>query len=584
MKIFTATIAALSASVVNAVQQNADIYYHKKEPLGPSMWHFSSDGLTIFSPDGSQKLKEHPKKSICKPYKSWRGGVSEDCYFFTQASDGHKYVWATSLAGQHRVEAFDIDSGDYVAYMPTCSTPIDMEYHPGRHEMWVRCAQATGDQPGEIDVFSSSSLSADFQHIYLNETGRPYGRISIHSSMGTYGYASAYDQNDIIELDLSSKTVNNRFEVPEAQGFYDITYSPFNRHLFVRARVCCGCGFEGASLPECGRARKVDILTGPNAGMMQVNGTCGAGCEGSLADSIGVVEFDTVNGAVVANHNIKEGTGFGADPVASPDGKYVLLLPNDGGAYVRVIMPGTNGEASTVMHDVPTNFKGGTPGKTVVSDYAFVQDGDKNILVLGASSDNDVVIVDLNDSPNFRMRKLTLSTSEESTGGSSRKLEWAVGTNFVWVDGGELKQQYVLEVPDADIDNVKLERTLNGVTSGNMIFVNNYERERVAGMIAKMMPKPVAISDVTSGSETTVEESASASEASSDQQVTTNMVMDTPPQDEDKDGSDPIGIVALVVACVSLLLGIALAGVQYTAAGAKKDGADTQSLGSKNIA
>merc|ERR1712037_497936 len=92
-------------------------------------------------------------------------------------------------------------------------------------------------------------------------------------------------------------------------------------------------------------------------------------------------------------------------------------------------------------------------------------------------------------------RKLALSTAQESTGGSSRNLEWAVGTNFVWVDGGEAQQQYVLEVPDANIDNVKLLRTLNGVTSGKMMFVNNYERERVAAMISNMMPDPVESPD-----------------------------------------------------------------------------------------
>merc|ERR1740124_1888340 len=311
--------------------------------------------------------------------------------------------------------------------------------------------------------------------------------------------------------------------------------------------------------------------------MMQVNGTCGAGCEGTIADTVGVVEFDTVNGVQIKNYNIKEGSGFGSDPVASPDGKYGLLLPNDGGAYVRVIKPGANGVSSTVMHDVPTSFKGGSPGSIVVSDYAFVQDGEKNILVLGASTDNDVVIVDLNDSPNFRMRKLTLTTELESTGDSSRKLEWAVGTNFVWVSGGASEQQYVLEVPDVNIDNVKLLRTINGIASGNMIFVNNYERERMAAMIAKMMLAPAGFSA-----------SSASSKASSDEAPdTTNTVLaqDVKPAAvvtvKEDDDIDPITIVALVVACVALLLGIALAGVQYSAATVKGAPTDAQSLGSK---
>lgn len=45
---------------------------------------------------------------------------------------------------------------------------------------------------------------------------------------------------------------------------------------------------------------------------------------GSQADTIGVYEFDTVGESFVASHNIQEGTGFGADPVSSPDGSEFL--------------------------------------------------------------------------------------------------------------------------------------------------------------------------------------------------------------------------------------------------------------------
>jgi len=349
---------------------------------------------------------------------------------------------------------------------------------------------------GEIDVFSSESFSSQFEHVWLNETNRPYGRLAIHSTMGTYGFISALDQNDVIEIDLSSKTVNERYEIPNVHGFYDMTYSPINRHLYLRSRVCCGCGFEGASKTDCGsRPRIVDILTGPNAGMMQQNGTCGAGCEGTIADTVGVVEFDTQNKVVVGEHNIKDGTGFGSDPVASPDGKFILLLPNDGGKYVRLIIPGANGELSTVTHDIPTDFMGGTAGRSVVSDFAFVQDDERDILIIGAATDNNITIVDLNDA-DFKMRKMVLTDDVESTEGSTRKLEWAVGTNYVWISGGEKKQQYILDVPDGNIDNIALLRTLNGIPSGQMIFVNNYERERIANMIADSMPTVVATPDV----------------------------------------------------------------------------------------
>ena len=160
------------------------------------------------------------------------------------------------------------------------------------------------------------------------------------------GYVSTYNLNYIAEMDLSSKTILDTYEIPKAQGAYDMTYSPVNHHIFARARVCCSCDDLGGT---CSRTSQVLVQTGPSASLNLQDGTCGAGCEGSLADTIGVVEFDTVSKQIVAEHNIKSGTGLGADPVASPDGKYVLLLPNDGGKYVRILSPGKNGEKSVSL-------------------------------------------------------------------------------------------------------------------------------------------------------------------------------------------------------------------------------------------
>jgi hypothetical protein len=564
MKLFSAAIAAIAASLVNGVQQNSDIYYHEKQVLGPSMWHFSSDGLTIYSPDGSRVLKEHLKSSLCQPYESMRGGGTvEDCYFFSMASDGHKYVWAGTLAGTHRVEAFDIDSGEYAGYMPTCSTPLDLEYHPTRQEMWLRCAQEdiAGGHPGEIDVFSSNSLSQEMEHIYLNKTGRPYGRLAIHSSMGTYGYASALDQPELVELDLSSKEVEARHKIPDAYGAYDMTYSPVNQHIFARTRVCCTCGSPTADVAECGRGgSNVNIKTGPSAGQSNVTGACGNTCEGTNADTLGVVEFDTVGKTIVGYHNIRPSTGFGADPVSSPDGKYILMLPNDGGQFARLLMPGANGAHSRLIYDIPCNFKGGSPGRSVISDMAFVQDDRREILVIGASTDNDLVIVDLGNAE-FPHVKLSLTDATESTGGTSRKLEWAVGTNYVWVNGGETKEVYVIELPDADINNARVVRTVSGVTSGNMIFVNNYERERLAREMALMMRGSV---------------SANVMNSKNMNAATSN-------------NTNTVAVVGLIVAAVAVVVSLIVALLALkkpvpTGGDDSEQPVDTKSLGSKNVA
>jgi hypothetical protein len=55
------------------------------------------------------------------------------------------------------------------------------------------------------------------------------------------------------------------------------------------------------------------------SGKTDVNGVCGSSCEGiEGVDTIGVYEFDTKTGTVVATHLLAE--GIGADPYTSPNG------------------------------------------------------------------------------------------------------------------------------------------------------------------------------------------------------------------------------------------------------------------------
>jgi len=567
MKFSQAIFASLSLVSVGAVQQQSDIYYHEKAPLGPSMWHFSSDGLAIFAPNGDL-LKAHPKPMLCKEHTNpFNGEISNDCNYFAFASDGHKYVWASSIAGDHSVQAFDIDTGDYAGYLDTCSTPIDMEYHPARDEMFVRCAQedTAGGNPGEIDVFSSATLSSNLPMVKFNDTARPYGRLAIHSSMGPYGYSLAYDQPYITEMDLSSKTVSATYEVPDIYGGYDTTYSPINQHLYFRSRVCCTCNagnMTDTDVESCGRGpgSPVMVKTGPSKSTELQTGVCSGGCEGSRADTIGVVEFDIVNKVIVDTHNIKEGTGWGADPVSSPDGKWIVLLGNDGGQNVRIMQAGSNGQSSaSSIRDVAVDFTGGTPGRTAVSDVAFVQDGDREILVVGANSDNHVVLIDLST---FDTTKVNLAPSmTESTGGGARALEWAVGTNYVWINGGETREAYILEITGG-IETASLYKTLSDVAAGDMLYVNNYERMQAGS---------------SAGGETGSMSSSSAQAATGG--------------DDDEDGNT-LGLVGVVLGALGLLAGIAaLAMVNGKsaepglAAPLQNDveAADVKTLGSKRV-
>jgi len=489
MKLFYQVfIGALSLLSTEGVQHQSDVYYHETPVLGPSMWHFGPDGLTIYAPNGDV-LKTHRKKTLCKEYTDRQGVVNDDCGYFTMASDGHKYVWATVTAGGSAVQAFDIDTGDYAGSLETCGTPIDMEYHTARDEMFIRCAAAEGseDNAGEIDVFSSATLSSDLPMVKFNATGRVYGRLAVHSSLGPIGYSLAYNKNYITEIDLSTKEVVDRFEIPDAYGGYDTTYSPVNQHLYFRSRVCCSCDMDdgnGGDVDTCGYGgSNVIVTTGPSKSPDPQMGICSGGCEGSPADTIGVVEFDTVNNVFVDSHNIMLGTGWGADVVSSPDGRWIVLFGNDGGQNVRVMEAGKNGESSgKSVRDIAVDFEGGLPGSIVVADVAFIQDENREIMIVGANSDNNIVLADLNSGETFKFNMAP--GAFESSGGGLRNLEWAVGTDYVWVDGDDAKAVYILTIPGG-IDSVSVERQLSDVGAGNMVFVNNYERLRAANAAAE---------------------------------------------------------------------------------------------------
>lgn len=299
------------------------------------------------------------------------------------------------------------------------------------------------------------------------------------------------------------------------------------------------------------------VKTGPSKSDQEQIGVCSSGCEGSRADTLGVVEFDTVNKVFVDNHNIKEGTGWGADPVSSPDGKWVVLLGNDGGQNVRLLQPGKNGESSkSSIRDVVMDFEGGTPGKTVVSDVAFVQDANREILIVGASTDNNIVLVDLKT---WATRKINLAPGvAESTGGSSRNLEWAIGTDYVWINGGESKEAYVLKIPGG-INTASIDSTLNNIAPGQMLFVNNYERQRAAQM-AQGMAAGVQNAMKTETESTPTMTSSSSSMSSSNANVA--------PESND---SDVLSIVAIVLGSLGLVAGLgalALVSSQQNAAAA----------------
>lgn len=71
--------------------------YNYKDPetfVGNSMWLFSSDGVFIYSPDGSEGRKHIPPEQVCEDKATFTGPSYKYCRFNDIVSDGKRYVWA----------------------------------------------------------------------------------------------------------------------------------------------------------------------------------------------------------------------------------------------------------------------------------------------------------------------------------------------------------------------------------------------------------------------------------------------------------------------------------------------------------
>ena len=124
-------------------------------------------------------------------------------------------------------------------------------------------------------------------------------------------------------------------------GFYDMTYSPKNGHIYVRADVCCTCGFAGADYSECGRYGSENITVN---GVMK-EGMCGRHCTGGPTDTIGIYEFDTNTDTVVGSHAFIGRAPVDA-PFASRDGEHIVIFGMNGGETVQILKAGEPGVAS----------------------------------------------------------------------------------------------------------------------------------------------------------------------------------------------------------------------------------------------
>jgi hypothetical protein len=268
-----------------------------------------------------------------------------------------------------------------------------------------------------------------------------------------------------------------------------------------------------------------------------------------LADTIGVMEFDTVSDSFVANHQPLE--GFGATPQASPDGQHIVMFASDGGKNVRVLKAGENGQASTIAFDLAVNFENVPPGTQAISDFAFIDWNDRTILALASGYDNNLVLADLSTTPPT-INKVSLSTSASPTGGTSgRMIEWAYGTEYLWVDGSANEEIYILKL-DAN-GGAAVHRTITEAPVSKMIYVENFGQRAVDKLMAELIATTTQVEDDSPTTETEGNDSDAAPD--------TDLLLQQMEEAgllarEENDDPSIIAIVALVIGSLSLLMNV----------------------------
>merc|ERR1719491_2618658 len=222
-----------------------------------------------------------------------------------------------------------------------------------------------------------------------------------------------------------------------------------------------------------------------------------------------------------------------------------------------------------------------------------------------------------------KTKKLSLTGAEESTGGGTRDVEWAVGTNYVWVEGSATNEHYVIEIPGASVDDASVSITLADIIGGQLLFVDNYERKRVANLMKETMGEAVkdtmketietlldetlkeAIEETIKDTMKKILEEPDIQKVLVDsineiigedemQAVVTKTVMTAAEEDivkdiirkEQNNGPDAVSVSALVVGSVALFTGIALVvhSSMGVASAAENVLTDDKTLGSKNVA
>jgi len=117
----------------------------------------------------------------------------------------------------------------------------------------------------------------------------------------------------------------------------------------------------------------------------------------------------------------------------------------NGGKLVQILKAGMNGKKSEVAYEIELDFNTTlAEDDNVYNDFAFIKHKNMNLFLLSSSAENKVAIVDMSkDQPEASY--VQLKNEAFSGRARSRQVEWAAGTDYVWISGRNYDEIYVVD-------------------------------------------------------------------------------------------------------------------------------------------
>lgn len=455
-------IAALQES--RRLKVANDLYFTMEDKgTDDAFWIFTDYGVRVMSTDGSNELTFIHHEDMCEQRTECSRGNCVDtnlCRFRAAVTDGANYVFATKDEDGGKLSIFSLTKGTYLGSIPTCTRPISMDYAPHRDEIWVHCFSPDEEDEGQVDIFSTTAWGLDHSQVQLpNQTlgTHTHGWIEVDAITPDYAWATTREHPYLARINVHTKAVHTIDMAPYGcAALNEMAASWRNKHLYVKCHVCCSCGVDGDTGSEC--SGNEDIVT-LNDGT-QAPGNCGIRCDGSKADTIGVLEVDLADvttPTVLTNHYWPE---FGsATPFASPGADFIVFESRFGDV-VKILAVTENGQPlnDDAASDVATNFTDRGHRESL-----FVEDDNYDLVIFSSIYENYVVIADLAeiregvDEPT--QARLTYSMAAESTGGHT--MAWATGTPYAMVTGTSTQEIYLLDLGRGHPQDATVAKTMN---------------------------------------------------------------------------------------------------------------------------